>query len=159
MLNKIEQNIVEHVERIGWSIMSDAPRADGDDPQEWFSYTIELPKTFGWPEIICFGLDAKLAHALLNDAVGQLKENGLALAQGLQLAKVIKGGEVRFIDAQRIPLSYFVSARWFAEHSGSAGEPLRRLQMLWPDEQGVFPDDPRCEAEVRSAQTPLELLQ
>jgi hypothetical protein len=159
MLNKVEQNIVDHVERIGWSVMSVAPRADSDDPQEWFSYTIGLPKTFGWPEIICFGLDARLGHALLNDAVGQLKEDGLTPTHGLLLAKVIKGGNVRFVDAQRIPLSYLNSARWFAEHSGLGSEPLKRLQMLWPDEHGVFPDDPGCEAGVRGAQTPLELLQ
>jgi Domain of unknown function (DUF4262) len=158
MLNKIEQNIVDHVDRVGWSIMSVAPRADSDGPKDWFSYTIGLPKTLGWPELICFGLDTRLAHGLLNDAVAQLRDDGLTPAHGLLLPKVIKGDDVRFIDADRIPLSYFNSARWFAEYSGFVGA-LVRLQMLWPDDLGVFPDDPRCEESVRSAQTPLELLQ
>lgn len=158
MLNKIEQNIVDHVDRVGWSVMSVAPRADSNDPKEWFSYTIGLPKTFGWPELICFGLDSRLAHGLLNDAVTQLRDNNLTPSHGLLLSKVIKGGEVRFVDAGRIPLSYFNSARWFAEYSGAAGV-LARLQMLWPDDHALFPDDPGCEAGVRSSQTPLELLQ
>jgi Domain of unknown function (DUF4262) len=62
MLNEIEQRIVDCVEEYGWYALSIAPRADSDDPEEWFTYTIGLPKSHGWPELICFGL-ASERHA------------------------------------------------------------------------------------------------
>jgi hypothetical protein len=55
-------------------------------------------------------------------------------------------------------VSYLNSARWFAEYTGTNGV-VSRLQMLWPDKRGVFPDEPNCEQDVRDAQTPLERLQ
>jgi hypothetical protein len=158
MLNKVELNIIEHVERVGWSIMKVGPRADSDDPQEWFAYTIGLPKSFGWPEMICFGLSLDLMGTLLNDAVAECRERNAVPVAGLRLSNIIKNADVKFIDGDRIPLSYLNSARWFAEHSRAEGA-LKRLQMLWPDKNGAFPGEAECEEGVRAAQTPLELLQ
>ena len=158
MLNAAEQRIIEHVDRVGWSIMKVAPRANSDDPQEWFAYTIGLPKTFGWPEVICFGLSLDLMGALLNDLVAECKERGIQPTADLTLSNIIKNAEVKLVDAASVPLSYLNSARWFSEHTGAGGA-VARLQMLWPDKNGVFPDEPDCEQDVRDAQTPLERLQ
>jgi hypothetical protein len=158
MLNAAQQRIVEHVDRVGWSIMKVAPRSNSDDPQEWFAYTIGLPKTFGWPEVICFGLSLDLMGALLNDLVAECKERGIQPNANLKLKNIIKNAEVKLIDATNVPLSYLNSARWFSEYTGTDGI-VARLQMLWPDKKGVFPDEPDCEQDVRDAQTPLERLQ
>jgi hypothetical protein len=158
MLNAAEQRIVEHVDRVGWSIMKVAPSANSDHPQEWFAYTIGLPKTFGWPEVICFGLSLDLMGAILNVLVAECRENGIHPSPNLKLANIIKNAEVKLVDATSVPLSYLNSARWFSEHGG-AGSVVARLQMLWPDKNGVFPDEPDCEQDVRDAQTPLERLQ
>jgi hypothetical protein len=155
MLSEFEQKIIDCVEEYGWFRLSVSPRADSDDPQEWFSYTIGLPKTYGWPEIICFGLDGETAHDLFADAIAECEEKGVSPSPGLELTEVIRGYSVLLADASAIPDHYFGSAIWFARQVGTQAPP-RRVQLLWPDEAGKFPDDPACSAEVRGMQTPVE---
>jgi Domain of unknown function (DUF4262) len=155
MLTSYEQGIVDGVQKFGWYVISVAPVADTPGPTEHFTYTIGLPTSYGWPEFICFGLGPDNAHDLLDVAVKQLRAAKVTPYHGLMLAKVIQSADVRFVDAAHIPDSYFNSARWFARHNGSQGL-LPRLQMLWPDQSGRYPDDPLCAPEARAAQTPLK---
>jgi hypothetical protein len=154
-MRETEQKIVDCVEKYGWFAMSVSPRADSDDPQEWFSYTIGLPKSHGWPEIICFGLGSGRAYDLLADAIAECEESGVAPSAGLELTKVIAGCNALLADASTIPDHYFGSAIWFARHAGT-NVPPARLQLLWPDKAGKFPNDPACSEEVRRMQTPVE---
>src|SRR3954470_5936666 len=89
MLNRIEQRIVDCVEEYGWFAMSVSPAADSDDPEEWFTYTIGLPKSHGWPEIICFGLGGDVAHGLLSDAIAECETRGIDPHAGLVLTDVV----------------------------------------------------------------------
>jgi hypothetical protein len=155
MLDKVEQRIVDHVRDVGWSVMKVAPRVGSDDPQEWFAYTIGLPKTFGWPEIICFGLDVGVMHQLLNNAVGECRDKGLTPAPGLSLVEVMNDFPVRLIDGAFIADDYFGFARWFASYANTKNPP-DRLQLIWPDKNGIFPDEVGCVEEIRQSQIPIE---
>ena len=155
MLDHAEQKIVDDVERVGWSIMTVAPRTDSDDPEEWFAYTIGLQKTFGWPEIICFGLATDVMVTLLNSAVDELRERDLTPAAGIELTEVLNNYPARLAENPSIPFNYLGFANWFAPHAGMT-EPPSRLQLMWPDRNGHFPDDPSCVPEVRQLQTPCE---
>ena len=156
MLDNAEQKIVNHVSSIGWSVMTVAPLADSDDPEEWFAYTIGLPKTFGWPEIICFGLATDAMVTILNNAVEELRDSGVMPAPGVQLTEVLNNHPARLRRNDAIPFNYLGFANWFAGYAGML-EPPGRLQLMWPDKNGYFPDDPRCEPEVRGLQTPCEV--
>jgi hypothetical protein len=154
MRDPAEQNIIDHVREYGWSVMKVAPAVDSDDPDEWFAYTIGLPNTFGWPELICFGLGTEVMGQLLNNAVDDLRNHQLVPQPGLQLNEVAEGFPVRLALNRNIPRTYFGYANWFARHSG---KPMPDwLQLVWPDKHGKFPDDPDCLPEVVQMQTPLE---
>ncbi|MFC7499664.1 DUF4262 domain-containing protein [Enterovirga sp. GCM10030262] len=154
VLDAFEQKIVDVVDSHGWFVLSVAPAAGSDDPQEWWSYTIGLPKTFSWPELICFGLATDVRVRMLNNAVEELRERRIAPEAGLELDGVLNNYPVRFIDAV-IPDSYLGSAAWYARYTGALVPP-KYLQLTWPDDQGRFPNDPTCAADVRADQIPLE---
>ena len=154
MLDHVEQKIVDDVGSTGWSIMAVAPRAESDDPEEWFAYTIGLQKTFGWPEIICFGQATDMMARMLNHAVEELRERHLEPVAGIELTEVLDDYPTRLTPNKNIPFNYLGFANWFAGHAGMANLP-ERLQLVWPDMDGRFPDDPNCNPDVVELQTPL----
>ena len=157
MLNDAEQRIVAHVEKFGWSAMSVAPGVDSDEEDdEWFTYTIGLPNSRSWPELVCFGLDGKTAHGILTDAIAEMSERGVRPEAGLLLHKTLNGQDAMLVEGTAVPDPYLGSAIWFSRHSGFPCPPPK-LQLVWPDEEGRFPSDPECDPEVRQLQTPLGL--
>jgi hypothetical protein len=154
-LNDAEKRILSVVAEHGWMVMSVAPRAGCDDPKEWWSYTIGLTKTFGWPEIITFGLAGRDAHPVLNDSVAELWQKGLRPAPGVVLNEVLEGFQAKLVTPFPMATHYFGSAIWFSRHNGLPVPPPV-VQLIWPDNDGVFPDDARCAEGVRLDQTPLE---
>jgi hypothetical protein len=157
-LNDFEKRIVDAVEKYGWFGLSVAPRTESDDPAEWFTYTIGLPKSHGWPELICFGMDSGVAHAVLGNAIAECEAKNIPPAPGLELADVLIGSNVLLVDGSEIPEEYFLSAAWYARHA-ELGNPPRLLQLFWPDDAGRFPDDRECAPEVRELQMPWQTHQ
>ncbi|WP_428681927.1 DUF4262 domain-containing protein [Sphingopyxis sp.] len=155
MGSDFENWLCDTVDTVGWAVLSVAPRTDSDDPEEWFSYSIGLTKTFGWPELICFGLTTETRRHMINDAVEECRRKELAPEAGFRLSEVLNGYDTLLAEGSSIPDSYFGSAEWFAKQS-DVDLPIKRLQLLWPDADGYFPDDNRCAEDVRFEQTPLE---
>lgn len=153
MLSRVEQRIVDCVEEYGWHALSVAPRADSDDPMEWFTYTIGLPKSHEWPELICFGLASDTSHGFMADAIAECEAKGICPSAGLVLTDTLKGYDALLVDGSAIPDEYFGHAIWYARHVGTPVPP-ERLQLLWPDDAGKFPNEPDCAAEIVTAQTP-----
>ena len=154
MLDEFEQRIVDCVDEYGWFALSVSPRTDSDDPKEWFTYTIGLQKTHGWPELICFGLASDIAHDVLSDAITECEAKGLLPEAGMELTETLQGRPARLMKNDDIPFDYLRSANWFAKHAGMSGAP-DRLQLMWPDKDGHFPNDKDCDPEVRRLQTPV----
>ena len=155
MRSDFENRLCDTVDNIGWAVLSVAPRTDSDDPDEWFSYSIGLTKTFGWPELICFGLPTETRRHMINDAVEECRRKELTPEAGLRLSEALKGYDILLTDGSAIPDSYFGSAEWFAKQAG-IDVPISRLQLLWPDANGYFPGDNRCLEAIVREQTPLE---
>ena len=154
-MTEFEKKIVDCVDKYGWFGLSVSPRVGSDDPEEWFTYTIGLPSSHNWPEIICFGLGSDIAHGVLSDAIAECETKGLEPSSGLRLTDTLNGFDAVLIDASAIPDHYFGTATWYARLKGAEAPP-RRVQLLWPDKAGKFPTDPECSPEVRRMQTPVE---
>ena len=154
-LNAAEKNILSVVDKHGWMVMSVAPRTHSDDPEEWWSYTIGLTKTFQWPELICFGLGGKVAHPVLNDAVAELQRRNLRPSPGVVLADVLDSFDAKLIAPFPMSSDYLGSAIWFSRHF-DLPIPPPVVQLVWPDKDGRFPDDPLCAEGVKHEQTPRE---
>jgi hypothetical protein len=56
-----EKKIVSDVEKYGFHVA----QIPGDGYSPSFAYTIGLYKTYGYPELICFGLNLDLLHSVL----------------------------------------------------------------------------------------------
>lgn len=125
-----EQRIIHDVEKYGCHISILEP----DNYLPGFAYTIGLYKTFGHPEIICFGLPAKSMQALLNDACGRIRE-GLTLTPGKLYKEFLEDYNVLFLEVNKASYRDYVGyAGWF---NGNFDFPL--LQLVWPDKQRLFP--------------------
>src|SRR3954466_13125918 len=51
---RARERVASDIEEYGWHVLNVAP-LEGDERQEWWSYTIGLIKTYDHPEICMFG--------------------------------------------------------------------------------------------------------
>jgi hypothetical protein len=153
-LDPAERRAVEIVDRVGWMVQHVYPVEGNSDP-EWFSYTVGLGITHGWPELICFGLDPEVMGKMLNNAVSELKEKKIVPCYGLELDDVL---ELSSVKLGTFPRHFFISylgwAIWFSDYRGMKPQQFACLQLTWPDKQGFFPTDPNCDPVVTRVQTP-----
>src|SRR5436190_972697 len=98
-----DQRIIDIVGRVGWTVMEISPDEEDLNPR-WFAYTVGLCVTFGWPELICFGMNPHDMGTILNDAVEELKNKGISPIAGMELIDVLERFPVRL--ATFSPLLY-----------------------------------------------------
>lgn len=99
-----------------------------------FAYSIGLWQKFGHPELICFGLDERMLHGIINEAAAIVKE-GNKIVTEVSYNEILKNFPVWFIAVdQRNIGDYFGRA---IDHYRSAEFPA--LQLVWPDNTGKFP--------------------
>jgi hypothetical protein len=157
IVDAVEQNIIDIFERVGWAVMQVGPTVDDGDTR-WFAYTIGLTVTFGWPELICFGLSDDVLQALLNNAVRELKENSMFPSEGLELNEVIAHGCIRLAAfSPSLFDDHLGCAMWFAHFKGLSQSDFGCLQLVWPDKSGRFPAEADCDPGVRQAQAPIRV--
>lgn len=155
-LDRQQQDIVELVRKFGWAARYVAPTAETPDHErQFFHYTIGLPVTFGLPDFICMGLSHKVGHAVLKNAIDELKQRDQKPFVGMMLHEVLEGHPVRLVG---FPYTYWpdyiYGSVWFAKYSGLARAQYDCFQLWWPDKSGRFPDDPDCDTADRVDQTP-----
>lgn len=123
------------------------PLAGDDEDANFvpFTYTIGLTD-MGWPELIIAGLQSITAGRLLNDLVKKCMDDLGPPVAGLEVHKVANF-PLRFqtiSDAQRD--QYLAWAVGRQERVG--GPEPQVLQVIYPDINGKWPDDPQCEAKT-----------
>lgn len=115
---------------------------EGEDPP--FAYTVGLEFLYEHPELLVYGLPPDLSGALLNGLAGAVQEGRrfgpgeICSTDEFGLGFDVKFGTVLEHHREDIMLT----ACWF--HGGSG---FRALQLLWPDENGRFPDHPLFQKE------------
>ncbi|MDO7876316.1 DUF4262 domain-containing protein [Hymenobacter sp. ASUV-10] len=142
-----EKQILSAVEEHGFYIAQF--RGDGYSPN--FAYTIGLFKTYGYPELICFGLDLDLLHSVLWSGKELLDKQPMP-DQGIGYPDFIGEYDVRFLTVdKKWYKNYFGYGYWF---NGSWDFPA--LQIVWPDKQALFPWEDDFNPDWKSGQPLLD---
>lgn len=155
-LDPADRKMLDIIERHGWLVLKIAPDKGSEDDRA-FAFTIGLSTTFGWPELICIGLDRGKMGKLLNAAVEAIRRTGHPPKTGDLLHGAAEGYAMKLVrfPEQQFP-SHLGTAIWYAAHVGLPFDRLTCLQLTWPDRNGKFPGDPDCIAEVAELQRPIE---
>ncbi|MGI4872593.1 MAG: DUF4262 domain-containing protein [Janthinobacterium lividum] len=125
-----EQKIISDVAKYGFHVA----QVPGDGYSPNFSYTIGLYKTYGYPELICFGLNLELLHSVLWSGK-ELLDKQPVLDQSIGYPDFLGDYDVRFLTVDKgWYKDYFGYGAWFNQ-----GWDFPALQIVWPDKQALFP--------------------
>lgn len=134
VLDKVEKDIDEH----GWHVLSVFGKG-----VTRFSYSIGFTETLDHPEVLMSGLDTDLMHNLIND-IGNLIKQGHNFSANDLSDKVLKGFPVKFIAVTSENKEEYLRAAC----SRYGEDDFVALQCLWPDKNGVFPENSSKSQEV-----------
>lgn len=125
-----DQKLLDDIKEFGWHCLS----VDGDDEHQQFTYTIGLFQTFGFPELLIYGLDGNIAHEILTIA-GNAAARGEPLNTSEPTDALLEGYSCVFV---RVPIDEYPDhvgfARWYYECDSFPVE-----QIVWPSKAGLFP--------------------
>ena len=133
---------MEHMDKIawmvetkGWAVEPVPPRPNADPPMPGYAYTIGLETTFGFPEVVLFGLTPVAASGLAELLVGYVAD-GADVPIGVIFTGLLDN-ELRCallpVDMDVYRDLFDVAVQWHK------GEPFRMLQLAWPDRNGWLP--------------------
>jgi hypothetical protein len=142
------------IEQSGWALEPVAARTDHDPPEPPYAYTVGMESTFGFPEIVVFGLTPVAARGLVGLVVD-------AVADGVQVP--IGPPFVGLLDHDlrcallpvdtEVHLDRFeTAAAWHRRTS------FRVVQLTWPDRQGWLPWEDGFDPTRRAAQPVIGVL-
>ncbi|MBJ6109723.1 DUF4262 domain-containing protein [Hymenobacter sp. BT523] len=142
-----EQQIVNDVAQYGFHVAI----VPGDGYSPTFAYTIGLFKSYGYPELICFGLSHDLMHSMFwtaKELFDQQPNPDLSVGY----PDFIGDFDVRFLQVDKARYAdYLGYGHWFYQ---SWEFPV--LQIVWPDKQANFPWDEDFNPDWKSGQTLLD---
>lgn len=125
-----EQKIVSDVEEYGFHVA----QIPGDGYSPSFAYTIGLYKTYGYPELICFGLNPGLLHSVLW-AGKKLLGKQPRPDQSAGYPDFIGDFDVRLLTVDKAWYQYYFGyGIWFNQ-----SDDFPVIQIVWPDKQALYP--------------------
>ena len=136
------------VETAGWAIEPVPANTDVDPPVPGYAYTISFPETFGFPEVLVFGLTPVAARGLLG-LVADCLRGGTEIPVGVEVVGLLDNG-LRCIFAS-VDIDEWGELVTTAV-SWHRGRPFDLVQLIWPDRTGTLPYEPGFDARVSHAQ-------
>lgn len=125
-----EKQIISDVEQYGFHVAI----VPGDGYSPTFAYTIGLYKSYGYPELICFGLSHDLMHSMFWTAK-ELFDTQPVPDLAVGYPDFIGDFDVRFLTVDKVRYTdYFGYGHWFYH-----GWDFPVLQIVWPDKQALYP--------------------
>ncbi len=134
-MNPIQRMIADNIQKYGLAIQYIFPTCESDGPS--FIYTVGLTD-IGKPEWIAFGLPPEVMMPILNEMFVEIREG----ARDAEVSEIADVANVVFRNEAvdiREAKKYAVQA--FEYYKGTGMVPQFR-QLIWPDEQGIYPDQP-----------------
>lgn len=136
------------IETSGWALEPVPAQVDTDPPVPGYSYTIGFPASFGFPEVLVFGLTPVAVRGLI-DLVADLLRGGTEIPIGVELVGLFDN-DLRCVFARvdRDTWGELVdtAVAWYR------GGPFEMVQLLWPDRNGFLPTEAGFDQRVRAAQ-------
>jgi hypothetical protein len=143
-----DDKIAWMIETKGWAIEPVPPRPDADPPMPGYAYTIGLESTFGFPEVVLFGLTPVAASGLADLLVGLLAD-GVEIPVGA----VFTGLFDNDLRCALLPIDLDAYIGLFGAASAwHKGSEFRMLQLAWPDKNGWLPWESGFEHRLMFAQ-------
>jgi hypothetical protein len=125
-----EKKTVSDVEKYGFNVA----QIPGDGYSPSFAYTIGLYKTYGYPELICFGLNLDLLHSVLWSGKELLDKQPIP-DQSIGYPDFLGDYDVRLLTVDKAWYKYYFGyGIWFNQ-----SWKFPALQIVWPDKQALFP--------------------
>ena len=129
-----ERNLVNEITGQGWSVVH-AVRPPGPSTIPNVAYTVGLWSGWQHPECLVFGLSPERGQALLSLICREIKSGQKFTVQS-DYPGLIEGLNCRFHSVSQCHhREYLGYCRWFYR-----GDSFTAAQLLWPDTQGIFPD-------------------
>jgi Domain of unknown function (DUF4262) len=142
------------VETAGWAIEPVPARIDVDPPVPGYAYTISFPQTFGFPEVLVFGLTPVAARGLLGLVADALR-GGTEIPTGVEVVGLLDN-ELRCnfapVDLEQWGALVTTATAWHRGH------PFDLVQLIWPDRNGFLPYEPGFDTRVGHAQPVIATL-
>lgn len=136
MISKAEQQVLDNVEKYGYSVVHVAESFNGPEEEPGFSYSIGLFKTFQLPEILLIGLDHELRHTLIDNICIDYEE-GNGLNVGAFNPDIVEHFDCLVVEVEKEHYAEYLGwARWFYK-----GDEFPAVQVVYPDTLGCFPWD------------------
>lgn len=132
---KVLAGVAETIKSHGQCVISVFP--DPDDGSPGFTYTIGLEADAGF-EMVVMSLDPAVATMILNHVRAGVLAGETVTCDGLPDARWCSAPVV-FIEVDPVKVDEFLCVACAHHHRVP-----RAVQMVWPDEGGFYPDDPRC---------------
>ncbi|MFM7536743.1 MAG: DUF4262 domain-containing protein [Acidimicrobiales bacterium] len=136
------------IETEGWAIEPVPARLDMTPPQPPYAYTIGIEDSFGFPEIVVFGLKPVAARGLIGLVVDVLRQE-----VEMPVGELFTGLLDHDLRAVLLPIDLDRYGGLFASAAGWYGEVgFRVVQFVWPDRNGWLPWESGFDRQVLGAQ-------
>jgi hypothetical protein len=132
----------ENVTTSGLSVQMVFPNEETNVP--WLVYTIGM-ETHGLPNMLIFGIDGNSALHILNDIASMARAGKIQLKDG-QIVSEAANMPVLISEPDQSKASMFGHmAQDYAEEHGRS---TTFVQVIFPDKDGFYPNDPRCSPNI-----------
>ncbi|MGX4657846.1 DUF4262 domain-containing protein [Micromonospora sp. SCSIO 07396] len=122
----------EHlIDTTGWAVTHVLPTDDSDTTP--FTYTVGLT-AHDHPELLTAGLSPEIAHSLLNELAHRVHDRAERFTHGQRIHNLITSYDAIIIDGP--PTDDLLPGMAIARYGRAR---VRLQQMVWPDQQGLFP--------------------
>ena len=145
-LDEAERRFVDGIRQHGWM----QTHALDEDEKPGFSFTTGFEVSIGHPEVIAFKMDRQVANEIFW-VLYRCAQNGKPVPRARRTGGVLPNDDAYvFPVARRHYAKYLGWSRWFY-----GGDDFECLQVVWPDEAGIFPWEDGFDTKYANAQIDL----
>jgi hypothetical protein len=145
-LDEVERNFVDGIRQHGWM----QTHVLDEDDKPGFSFTTGFEVSIGHPEILAFKIDKQVVNEIFW-LLYRCAQNGMPVPRAMRTGGVLPTDDAYiFPVARRHYAKYLGWSRWFYR-----GDDFECLQVVWPDQAGIFPWEDGFDTKYANAQIDL----